>query len=143
MSVSIGRAARELGVSTRTLRYYEERGLIPPAERSPGGNRRYSDDAIARVNRIRELQSVMGFDLDEITSILTAEDALARLRAEWQSGQSSAREEEILREATAINLRLQAQVREKRAKLDAFLGELEAKARRYRRLARERERHSA
>jgi DNA-binding transcriptional MerR regulator len=142
-SVSIGRAARSLGVSPRTLRYYEERGLIPPAERSPGGNRRYGDEAIARVERIRELQSVMGFDLDAITEILTAEDDLARLRAEWQSGQSPAREEEILREATEINRRLQGQVRERMRLLADFLGELESKARRYRKLARDRERRTA
>lgn len=141
--VSIGRAAAELGISPRTLRYYEERGLIPPAERSPGGNRRYRDEAIARVQRIRELQSVMGFNLDEITEILDAEDALARLRDEWHKGQSPKREKEILDEAAAINRRLQAQVRDKIVRLNVFLDELDTKARRYRKLARERERRSA
>jgi DNA-binding transcriptional MerR regulator len=141
--VSIGRAAAELGVSPRTLRYYEERGLLPPAERSAGGNRRYSHEAIARVQRVRQLQSMMGFNLDEIVELLDAEDALARLRQEWQKGQSPKREKEILDEATEINRRLQAQVRDKIARLDAFLGELDAKARRYRKLARERVKASA
>ncbi len=132
----IGAVARELGISTRTLRYYEERGLIEAQPRA-GGNRRYSLEEIARVVRIRDLQSVMGFNLDEISEVLTAEDALARLRAEWHAGQPTDRRDEIIREALALNHRIQGQVREKLELLERFLDDLRRNERRYRTVARE------
>ena len=60
----IGEIADAAGVSTRTLRYYEELGLVSPSGHSPGGARRYSDADLARVLRIRELQDLVGFNLD-------------------------------------------------------------------------------
>ena len=62
----IGQAAAIVGVSTRTLRYYEELGLLHPSSRSPGGGRRYCEEDLARLLRIRELQSLMGFNLRDI-----------------------------------------------------------------------------
>lgn len=123
----IGEVAQRAGVSTRTLRYYQELGLLEPGH-SPGGIRRYTDADIARLQRIIELRSVMGFDLERIREILRSEDRLAELRAEAQRGTSEKRRREILSEARAINARMQEQVRAKRAVLDEFLGQLEAKA---------------
>jgi len=62
----IGEVAERIGVTTRTLRYYEEVGLVTPTSRSTGGTRRYSEQDYARVLRIRELQALMGFNLDEV-----------------------------------------------------------------------------
>jgi DNA-binding transcriptional MerR regulator len=62
----IGEVAEAAGVSTRTLRYYEELGLVSPSGHSPGGARRYSDADLARVLRIRELQHLVGFNLEAI-----------------------------------------------------------------------------
>lgn len=123
----IGQVADLAGVTTRTLRYYQELGLLDPGQ-SPGGSRRYSDADVARVNRILELRSVMGFDLEHIRIILQSEDRLAELRAEAQRGISDERRREILAEAIAINARMQEQVRAKRGVLDTFLAELRAKA---------------
>ena len=78
----------------------------------------------------------MGFDLVEIGVILGAEDRLAQLRTEWEGVPPPERQDEILAEAVRINDRLRRQVREKRSRLDAFMGELDGKARRYRQLAR-------
>ncbi|GAA4443100.1 MerR family transcriptional regulator [Phytohabitans houttuyneae] len=50
----IGELARRTGVSTRSLRYYEEQGLLLP-ERTVGGQREYPDTAVDRVIRIQEL----------------------------------------------------------------------------------------
>jgi DNA-binding transcriptional MerR regulator len=50
----IGDLARRTGVSTRSLRYYEEQGLLV-SERTPGGQREYADRAVDRVLRIQEL----------------------------------------------------------------------------------------
>ena len=48
----IGEVAERFGVSTRTLRYYEEVGLIVPSGKSPGGSRRYSDADITRIETV-------------------------------------------------------------------------------------------
>ncbi|MFD8568431.1 MerR family transcriptional regulator [Streptomyces sp. NPDC057694] len=50
----IGELARHTGVSERSLRYYEQEGLLS-AQRTPGGHREYDDAAVARVRRIQEL----------------------------------------------------------------------------------------
>ncbi len=70
----------------------------------------------------------MGFDLERIREILGSEDRLAQLKAEARRGISEARRREIVAEAMAINARMRQQVRDKRALLDGFLLELEAKA---------------
>jgi MerR family transcriptional regulator, repressor of the yfmOP operon len=136
-TMSIGDAAQEAGVTTRTLRYYEQLGLLPPATRSVGGARRYTGADVERVARIRRLQDLLGHDLDQIRRVLVAEDRLAALRAEWQGDASAERREEILTEATEINNELRAQVRARLAALGDFAEELEETAKRYRKVARE------
>jgi DNA-binding transcriptional MerR regulator len=127
----IGEAARLAGVSPRTLRYYQELELLQPSGRTPGGARRYDKTDVDRLCRIRELQELMGFNLEEIAVVVQAEDRLARLRAEWQAGQPVERREEILNEARDLNRRLQSQVRGKLERLGTFLADLESRADRY------------
>src|ERR1700722_5342834 len=79
--LGIGAAAARLGVSGRALRYYQQIGLIAPAGTTPGGLRRYSESDLARVARIRELQTLLGLNLDEIAVVLRNEDRLPPLRA--------------------------------------------------------------
>lgn len=133
----IGEVAEQHGVSTRTLRYYQELGLLAPAGSSPGGNRRYSVADVARLRRILELRDVLGLDLDRIGAILHAEDRLARLRAEFHEGVSPERHRGIVVEAITINREMRAQVLGKLRALDGFLSELETKAVRYRQVAEE------
>jgi MerR family transcriptional regulator, repressor of the yfmOP operon len=136
--LAIGEVARRLGISTRTLRYYQELGLVAPSGSSPGGNRRYHELDVARVQHIRELQDVMGLDLERIGTVVRAEDRLAALRAEVNSAPPSPeRMAEILREAMAINHELRAQVADRERALRDFLADLDAKEARYRRLAAE------
>lgn len=137
-ALRIGEVALRAGVSTRTLRYYEELGLLAPSGRSPGGARRYSEVDAARLLRIRELQELMGFNLDEIRTILGAEDRLQELRTEYRSGDiPPRRREEIVREAIEINARLRKRVKQKLARTERFLDELEDKAHRYQKVLRE------
>lgn len=133
----IGEAAELAGTSSRTLRYYEELGLLHPAGHSAGGARRYTDEDVARLRRIRELQELLGFDLGEIGDILRSEDQLADFRNEIQSGVTPERHRQILAEAMDINERLRGLVRAKQERLDAMMQELEEKRRRYRARARE------
>ena len=78
--LGIGAAAARAGVSERALRYYQQLGLIVPSCTTPGGLRRYSDENLARVARIRELQTVLGLNLDEIAIVLRNEDRLTQIR---------------------------------------------------------------
>ena len=135
--VAIGRLAEEVGVSTRTLRYYEELGLLRPSAYSKGGSRRYGEADRQRLLRIRELQAIMGFNLEEIREILHADDRLAELGDEFRKGVSRKRHEVILAEAVRLNARTQEQVLAKVAVLQAFQHELEAKAAHYASRARE------
>jgi len=133
----IGEVAERAGVSCRTLRYYEELGLLEPAGYSSGGARRYAEEDVTRLLRIRELQELLGFDLGEIKVVLGAEDQRAGLRSEYLSGADLTRRRQILAEAVEINGRLRALVRAKQGRLDEMMGDLDADARRYRRRTRE------
>jgi DNA-binding transcriptional MerR regulator len=128
----IGQVADSIGVSTRTLRYYEELGLVQPSGHSAGGSRRYSASDVERVLRVRELQAIVGFNLDEIREILQAEDRLAELRTEYRKGVGTKRAATIITDAARLNARIQEQVLTKIAILEAFQAELEDKADRYR-----------
>ena len=136
--LSIGQAATSAGVTPRTLRYYEELGLLRPSGHSVGGARRYAEADLARIGRIRELQQLMGFNLDEIAPILSAEDSLERIRDEYRGGKpTSRRRQELLAEAIQINNTLRERVRDKVSRIGGFLEELDAKAVRYRQLVEE------
>jgi DNA-binding transcriptional MerR regulator len=133
----IGEVARRAGVTTRTLRYYQEVGLLSPST-TPGGTRVYSDEDVDRLRRILELRDVMGLDLERIRSILGAEDRLAELRAEAQRDPSPKRYAEIVHEAIEINALMQDEVNQKLGQLQGFLAELKAKEHRYREIESER-----
>src|SRR5579862_1967146 len=71
---TIEQVAQQTGLTKRTLRYYEEMGLLPPTDRTEGNYRRYSQIDLQRLQRIKELRSLLGFSLTEIREILEAED---------------------------------------------------------------------
>lgn len=67
-SLSIGELARRTGVSTRTIRYYEELGILPSPQRTDGGTRRYPREYIFFVEGARTLKD-LGFGLEEIAEL--------------------------------------------------------------------------
>ncbi|MBT4500960.1 MAG: MerR family transcriptional regulator, partial [Gemmatimonadetes bacterium] len=69
----IGRLAELAGTTTRTVRYYEEMGLVCPEDRSPGGFRRYTADQLERLQMILSLKR-LEFDLEHIKRILHKRD---------------------------------------------------------------------
>ena len=77
----IGEVSRRTGLTQRTLRFYEEKGLLTPADRMEGGFRLYSEADIARVELIKKLQDLLGFALAEIKDMVEAEELLAQIRA--------------------------------------------------------------
>jgi DNA-binding transcriptional MerR regulator len=132
--LGIGAAAARLGVSERALRYYQQLGLIHPAC-TPGGLRRYSADDIARVTRIRELQDLLGLNLDEIAIVLSREDRMAEIRLTYHDERTSpALRRELIEESLSLQEGLRATVEAKRAALSDFLADLDARIGRSRKL---------
>lgn len=123
--VGIGRVAADTGTSERTLRYYEELDLIRPAAHRAGGRRLYGPPDVERVKRIRELQDLMGFNLEEIRTILSAEDRLDVLRGRYRS--ATGNRGAVVREAIAVLEDLQGRVDAKLAGLQAFRAQLDAR----------------
>lgn len=66
----IGQLAKEAGVKSDTVRFYEKQGLLPEATRTPAGYRVYHEAAVKQLRFIKQAQS-LGFSLQEIQRILT------------------------------------------------------------------------
>ena len=88
-------AAELAGMHPQTLRIYERRGLVSPA-RTDGGNRRYSDEDIALLQRISELTDE-GLNLEGIRRVMRLENENARLRTELDQAREIA--QHAIREA--------------------------------------------
>jgi len=126
--LGIGAAATRLGVSERALRYYQQLGLLVPACTTPGGLRRYSEGDLARVTRIRELQALLGLNLDEIAIMLRSEDRIAQIRLTYHDERTGDDERRRLtRECLALQENLRATVEAKRVALEVFLADLDAR----------------
>jgi DNA-binding transcriptional MerR regulator len=82
--LQIGEVADRTGVTQRTLRFYEERGLLKPPTRMDGGFRLYSEFDVARVEQIKQLQSLLGLTLAEIKEMVEAEEVREELRATYR-----------------------------------------------------------
>jgi MerR family copper efflux transcriptional regulator len=65
----IGRVARMAGVSVQAVRFYEQLGLLPATQRTPGGYRIYGPESVDRLQFVKQAQE-LGFSLDEIREIL-------------------------------------------------------------------------
>lgn len=73
--MQIGEVAERTGLSLRTIRYYEEVGLITPSARTQGGFRLYTEPDVARLNLVKRMKP-LGFSLDEMRDLLTTLDQL-------------------------------------------------------------------
>jgi DNA-binding transcriptional MerR regulator/AcrR family transcriptional regulator len=126
--LSIGAAAARTGVTERALRYYQQLGLLTPCASTPGGMRRYSEQDLERVARIRQLQTLLGLNLDEIAVVLRNEDRMAQIRYACRNEQTS---DEERRELAAESLRLQQELRgtvsAKRQAIENFLVDLDTR----------------
>jgi DNA-binding transcriptional MerR regulator len=82
--LQIGEVAERTGVTQRTLRFYEEKGLLHPPSRMDGGFRLYSEDDVRRVKHIRRLQDLLRVTLAEIKEMVDAEEMLRELKAQYR-----------------------------------------------------------
>src|SRR5713101_1011374 len=81
---TIEQVASRTGFTKRTLRYYEEVGLLPPTDRTEGNYRRYSEADIQRLERIKNLRDLLGFSLTDIRKLLEAEDERGQIKVAYQ-----------------------------------------------------------
>jgi DNA-binding transcriptional MerR regulator len=77
---SIGDLARRTGLTVKAIRFYSDRGIVPPSERSPAGHRRYGADAVARLELVRTLRD-LGLDLATIRQVVDRELDLPEVAA--------------------------------------------------------------
>ncbi|MEA2273243.1 MAG: MerR family transcriptional regulator, repressor of the yfmOP operon [Solirubrobacteraceae bacterium] len=137
-ALRIGEVARLVGTTSRTIRYYEEIGLLPGGTSRPAGQHRlYTEQDVERLREVLRLKDLLGVSLEELKQLVEAEEARAALRREWHEGADDGRRREILVEAGAHIQRQLALVRRRRAELDALERDLEGRRRRLRARRRE------
>jgi DNA-binding transcriptional MerR regulator len=81
---SIEQVATRTGLTKRTLRYYEEMGLLLPTGRTEGNYRRYSEADVKRIERIKELRDLLGFSLTDIRTLMSAEDERIQIKEAYR-----------------------------------------------------------
>jgi DNA-binding transcriptional MerR regulator len=138
----IGDVARLVGTTPRTIRYYEEIGLLSGAPgRERGSHRAYSEADVERLREAIQLKELLGVSLEELKTLVEAEDARATLRAEWREGTPDpARRAAILEESLELLDRQLELVRGRRRAIEDLESELSARRKRVQRKRRELER---
>jgi DNA-binding transcriptional MerR regulator len=133
----IGELAERVGTTPRTIRYYEEIGLLgAEEERGHGRHRSYDEEDVARLEHILRLRDLLGLSLEDLQRVVEAEDARAALRREWHGTEDPATRSRIVEQALG-HIAVQLEMIERR---QTALGELEADLRERReRLERHRE----
>jgi MerR family transcriptional regulator, repressor of the yfmOP operon len=137
-TLRIGEVAQRVGVTARTIRYYEELGLLGSGSgREKGAHRTYEETDVARLQELIRLRDLLGLSLEELVELAEAEEARAFLRGRWEESPSDEERLRIVEEAIPHVERQLALVRGRQATLDEFARELEAKLARLRRRRRE------
>jgi MerR family transcriptional regulator, repressor of the yfmOP operon len=132
----IGEVAERTGTTPRTIRYYEEIGLLPVAGgREPGAHRTYAEADVERLAELLRLKDLLGLSLEELKELVEAEGARAELRREWQGGvEDPARRRQILEQSLAYAGRQLELVRRRRDEIAELESELLARRKRAREL---------
>jgi DNA-binding transcriptional MerR regulator len=134
----IGDAARLVGTTPRTIRYYEEQGLLPRAEgRAAGQHRLYDDEDVARLRELLRMRNLLGVPLEELRELVAVDDERAVLRTELRRTDDPAERKRILRRLDALAERQLAAVDRRAEELDVLREEIETRRRRIAQLLRE------
>lgn len=129
--LQIGEAADRASLTQRTLRYYEEKGLLKPPTRMDGGFRLYSPEDMERINRIREMKDLLGFSLAEIKEMIESEEVRLQMKAEWRKDADAVDKAEKLRRARAATQQQLDMLDAKMAKMSAMRAQLAARLEKY------------
>jgi DNA-binding transcriptional MerR regulator len=135
----IGDVAKLAGVTPRTIRYYEEIGLLPaPDSREPGAHRTYAPSDVERLTELIRLKNLLGVSLDGLKGLVEAEDNRAAMRREWHEGVADpVRRREIMETLDSHASRQLELVRARRDEIAALEAELLSRRKRIRRRLRE------
>jgi DNA-binding transcriptional MerR regulator len=130
-ALRIGELASAAGTTARTIRYYEEIGLLPEAGERPAGRHRvYTAEDLERLRQIMRLRDLLGVSLDELKDLVEYEVSRPSIIAELESGADAQRQREILDRALGhINRQLEL-VRARAAELQGLEDELLERRRR-------------
>ena len=129
-SYRIGDVADRVGVTTRTIRYYEELGLLGTASaRTKGAHRLYTEADIARLEELIRLRDLLGLTLEELVALVEAEEARAALRNQWAESATDSERARIVEAAIPLVERQLELVRSRQDRLAEFAGELSEKLR--------------
>lgn len=131
--MQIGEVAERTGLTQRTLRFYEEKGLLDPPTRMEGGFRLYSEEDVQRIDHILQLKNLLGFSLADIKEMVDAENDLEELRAAYHQESDPGAKLQRVRQAIRV-------IKGQAALIDQKLEQLEQMRSRWqRRLAHYRE----
>lgn len=129
--LQIGEVAERTGVTQRTLRFYEERGLLKPPTRLDGGFRLYSEDDVLRVEQIKRLQGLLGFTLADIKDMVEAEEVKSQIKATYRKDAEISERRDKLRKAKEVTVGQVAVIDQKLAALHDMKSHLEEKLDQY------------
>jgi len=139
-SMRIGEVAELIGTTPRTIRYYEEIGLLGTAgDREQGKHRCYTPGDVERLQEIVRLRDLLGLSLEQLSKLLEAETARAEIRREYRETEDAGRQRWLLEQAaghidTQLELvhqrvseltALERELSEKRALVDTKLAALD------------------
>ena len=135
----IGDVARLVDTTPRTIRYYEQMGLLAaPSSRTAGSHRTYSVEEVERLREIMRLKELLGLSLEELGTLLAAEEARAAVRAQLRREDvDPERRRELLNEALGHIDRQLELVRRRAVELGKLESELCETRKRVRRKMRE------
>jgi DNA-binding transcriptional MerR regulator len=124
-TLRIGEVAERTGTTARTIRYYEEIGLLPsPSGHEKGRHRTYTEADVQRLEELLRLREALGVSLDELKELVEREEARAALREEFHASDDPSEQRRILEQLGGHIDRQLELVRARRAALDALEGEL-------------------
>jgi DNA-binding transcriptional MerR regulator len=124
----IGELAERTGLTTRTIRYYEERGLLGHASaREKGAHRLYTEGDVARLQELIRLRDLLGLSLEELVELAEAEEARTVLRGQWHESSSDEERAAIVAAAIPLVERQLELVQARQRTLAAFADELAEK----------------
>ena len=127
----IGDVAALVGTTPRTIRYYEEIGLLPAVPGRPAGSHRlYGEAEVEHLRELLRMKDVLGVSLDELRELVAAEETRAALRREYHAVEDDGRRREILEEGLGLLDRQLELVRRRRDEVKRLEDELLARRRR-------------
>jgi len=121
----IDEVSKSSGLTKRTIRYYEELGLLPPPERTDGGMRLYTQEHIDRLGQIVNARDVLGFSLQEILEFVAIREELS---SQSQMYRNSIDAEEKRRQLVELERNVATQLRlidQKLEKMTQFRKEID------------------